>query len=120
MLMKTQGQSTLEYAILMVIIIAALLTMQTYVKRSIQGRLKSATDDIGEQYSQEENAGYYKRVKTSSTTQETAKAGRTATYQCALGWTNTITRINTNTVDKHWHGQATAVAVINQGIVNQN
>jgi len=45
------GQSTLEYAILIIIIIGALLSIQVYIKRGIQGRLKSAADDIGDQFS---------------------------------------------------------------------
>lgn len=48
---EKNGQTTLEYAILIVIVIAALFTIQTYVKRGMQGRLKSATDDIGDQFS---------------------------------------------------------------------
>ena len=48
---KKRGQSTLEYAVLMIVIIAALISIQTYIKRGIQGRLKSASDDIGDQYS---------------------------------------------------------------------
>ncbi|MBI3314567.1 MAG: hypothetical protein HYZ86_01315 [Candidatus Omnitrophica bacterium] len=46
-----RGQSTLEYAVLVVIIIGALLSIQFYIKRGVQGRLKSAADDIGDQYS---------------------------------------------------------------------
>jgi len=46
-----RAQSTLELALLFIIIAAALLTAVVYVKRSIQGRLRSAADDIGEQYS---------------------------------------------------------------------
>ena len=38
MLKLRQGQSVLEYAILMVIVIAALLSLQVYIKRGIQGR----------------------------------------------------------------------------------
>jgi uncharacterized protein (UPF0333 family) len=45
-----RGQSTLEYVILIVIVIAALLTMQMYMKRGVQGRWKSAADELGEQY----------------------------------------------------------------------
>jgi hypothetical protein len=30
--------------------LAALLTIQSYLKRGIQGRLRSSADDIGEQY----------------------------------------------------------------------
>ncbi|MBF0483766.1 MAG: hypothetical protein HQL25_03560 [Candidatus Omnitrophica bacterium] len=48
---RNRGQSTLEYAILIIIIAAALLSIQAYIKRGLQGRLKSATDDIGGQYS---------------------------------------------------------------------
>ena len=50
-LRKIKAQSTLEYAVLIIIVIGALLSIQVYVKRGIQGRLRSATDDIGEQYS---------------------------------------------------------------------
>ena len=48
---KKRGQSTLEYAVLIIVIIAALIAIQTYIKRGVQGRLKSASDDIGDQYS---------------------------------------------------------------------
>ena len=48
---RQKGQSTLEYFILIIIIIGALLSIQVYIKRGIQGRLKSATDDIGIQFS---------------------------------------------------------------------
>lgn len=48
---KKRGQSTLEYAVLIIIIIGALLSIQVYIKRGIQGRLKGAADDIGDQFS---------------------------------------------------------------------
>jgi uncharacterized protein (UPF0333 family) len=48
---QKKGQSTLEYAVLIVVIIGALLTIQVYIKRGIQGRLRQASDDIGDQYS---------------------------------------------------------------------
>ena len=62
---KRKGQSTLEYAVLIVIIIAALLAMNQYIKRGLQGRLKSSTDDIGEQFSPG-NTNVTKRVMTAS------------------------------------------------------
>ena len=62
---KKKGQSTLEYAVLIVIIIAALLAMNQYIKRGLQGRLKSATDDIGDQFSPG-NTNYLKRTNTSA------------------------------------------------------
>ena len=45
-----KSQSTLEYAVIIACVAAALLSMQIYLKRAIQGRLRQAGDDIGEQY----------------------------------------------------------------------
>ncbi|HNW39394.1 MAG TPA: hypothetical protein PKI44_03080 [Candidatus Omnitrophota bacterium] len=39
-----KGQSTAEYAIVIGLVIAAAVAMQVYVKRSIQGKMKDATD----------------------------------------------------------------------------
>ncbi|HLF66529.1 MAG TPA: class III signal peptide-containing protein [Gammaproteobacteria bacterium] len=47
---KKKGQTTLEYLILLTVIIGAFLAVGNYVKRGIQGRWKSAIDDMGEQY----------------------------------------------------------------------
>jgi Flp pilus assembly pilin Flp len=60
---KRKGQSTLEYAVLIVIIIAALLAMNTYIKRGVQGRFKQAADDIGDQFSPG-NTNYFKTTNT--------------------------------------------------------
>lgn len=102
MLNTKRGQSVLEYAILMVIIIAALLTLQTYVKRGIQGRLKSATDDIGSQYTTAEGANYYKRVSTTSNTHETQVGGVTDTSLRADTFTNSYEHITTNADAEFW------------------
>jgi hypothetical protein len=66
---KRKGQSTLEYAVLIVIIIAALLAMNQYIKRGLQGRLKSSTDDIGDQFSPG-NTNFSRTVSTASNTAE--------------------------------------------------
>ena len=73
---RQKGQSTLEYAILIIIIIGALLSIQVYIKRGIQGRLKSATDDIGTQFSVG-NTNVIKTMTTSSRTDETFISGVT-------------------------------------------
>jgi uncharacterized protein (UPF0333 family) len=49
--LNKRGQSTLEYGIIIAVIVAALITIQVYLKRGIQGKMKSAADDIGEQFS---------------------------------------------------------------------
>ena len=73
---RQKGQSTLEYAILIIIIIGALLSIQVYIKRGIQGRLKSATDDIGTQFSPG-NTNVIKTMRTSSRSSETFLDGVT-------------------------------------------
>jgi len=50
-LLGKKGQSTLEYAVLIVVIIAALIAVQVYLKRGIQGRMRQSSDQIGEQFS---------------------------------------------------------------------
>lgn len=48
--MDRKGQSILEYSVLIIVVIAALIATGNYIKRSIQGRWKSAVDDFGDQY----------------------------------------------------------------------
>jgi len=45
-----KAQSTIEYAVIITAIVAALVTMQIYIKRGIQGRMRQSADSIGEQY----------------------------------------------------------------------
>jgi uncharacterized protein (UPF0333 family) len=48
---NSKAQSTIEYLTVSVCIVAAIYVMSIYIKRSIQGSLRSAADQIGEQYS---------------------------------------------------------------------
>jgi uncharacterized protein (UPF0333 family) len=100
---QKRGQSTLEYAVLIVVIIGALLTIQTYIKRGVQGRLKSAADDIGDQYS-DGNTNSIKTTITSSNTQETYNAGQQTTNLLGNGEiTNTTENsVIVNTQQENW------------------
>lgn len=40
------GQSTMEYALLLALVAAAIVSMQVYIKRGIQGRIKNLADEI--------------------------------------------------------------------------
>ncbi|MBF0511594.1 MAG: hypothetical protein HQL13_04605 [Candidatus Omnitrophica bacterium] len=102
---KKRGQSTLEYAILIVVIIGALLAIQTYIKRGIQGRLKSSADDIGDQYS-EGNTNSVKITKKVSNTQETFNAGVSSTNIIGQELTNTVSNsVILNTMQEDWGGK---------------
>jgi len=85
---QKRGQSTLEYAVLIVVIIGALLTIQTYIKRGVQGRMKQATDDIGDQFS---GVGYQNGLKTvtSFSNSEDKFMGGTSTSNLFTESTNT-------------------------------
>lgn len=52
--MKSKGQSILEYVLILGIVGMALGAMQFYFRRGIQGAIKVAADDIGEQRGAEE------------------------------------------------------------------
>ena len=44
------GQTTVEYAVVFAVVLAALLAMQGYAKRGFSGRLRLAADSVGEAY----------------------------------------------------------------------
>lgn len=44
------AQSVLEYAFVLVVVVAALLSMQIYAQRAMQGRLRQYSEELGEQY----------------------------------------------------------------------
>jgi len=46
MLRNRRGQNTAEYAVLIGLIVAAAIAMQTYVKRGLQARIKEAADHV--------------------------------------------------------------------------
>lgn len=101
---RKRGQSTLEYTVLMVIVIGALISLQVYIKRGLGGRYKSAADDIGDQYSIG-NMNYIHRRTTSSRTKETFLAGVTNSQllndEITLDLTNAEIM---NTAQEYWGG----------------
>jgi len=92
-----RGQSTLEYAVLIIIIIGALLSIQVYIKRGVQGRLKQATDDIGDQFSVG-NTNVVKIMTTSSVTNETFLSGQSRSQ--LLGDETTLDLMNSDVMNQ--------------------
>ena len=79
-----KGQSLLEYTILMIIIVAAFMTMQVYIKRGFQGRWKQASDDLGDQY---DTTAFNSNVRytLNSTTESTVCAVYGVSYNGDVG-----------------------------------
>jgi hypothetical protein len=59
---QSKAQSTIEVAVLLSIVLAALLMMQGIMKRGFQGSLKEASDRMGEQYSTSGSASRFQRT----------------------------------------------------------
>ena len=55
-----KSQSTLEYAALIGVVVAAFLGMQLYFRRGVEGKIRTSADDIGTQFDIE--SGGYHRV----------------------------------------------------------
>jgi len=47
-MIKTKGQAILDYVILLLVIVAALLIMGYYIRNTISGKLREGADSIGQ------------------------------------------------------------------------
>lgn len=54
-----KAQASLEYAALIGVVVGAIILMSTYMKRSMQGNLRSASDEIGDQYDFDDGGYFY-------------------------------------------------------------
>jgi Flp pilus assembly pilin Flp len=70
-----KGQNTAEYAIVIALIIGAVIAMQTYVKRGLQGRMKDGTDYIA---TETKEIGTTKQYEPYYVEQEMTAAHKTA------------------------------------------
>ena len=98
---QKRGQSTLEYAVLIIVIVGALLTIQVYIKRGVQGRLKSAADDIGDQYS-DGNMNEIKTTRRGSNTEEMFNAGTSVSNTERESTNTTANSVLLNTQQEYW------------------
>jgi len=69
------GQSTAEFAVLLALIAAAIIAMQVYIKRGLQGRIRNLADQIStEQYEEGRTESRY-TTKQHSTNKQKTDAG---------------------------------------------
>ena len=93
-----KGQTILEYTVIFIIILGVMIAMKDYIKRGIQGRWKSATDDFGEQYdpqSVNSNIVYATQVNSNSAVTVTNGDCGAACQQDEQGqWTSRVDMSN--------------------------
>ncbi|MFA5144928.1 MAG: hypothetical protein WC723_02865 [Candidatus Omnitrophota bacterium] len=82
-----KGQGTLEYAVIVVVVIGALIAMQWYIKGGYQGKLRQASDDMGEQFSPTRTTTNYV-TSTSSSTNEQVSGGSLGSNVMPVSSTN--------------------------------
>ena len=75
MMWERKAQSTVEYAVLAAVVVGALLAMQIYVKRGVSGKLREATDRIGEQFTPETATYEVKKGYSGKRSETTTAAG---------------------------------------------
>jgi len=76
---KKKAQTTLEYTILVAVIVAGLIGMQTYIKRGFSGKLRESADSMGQQYSPGETEYHYDSNSYTNSTETLDAAAITVT-----------------------------------------
>ena len=69
------GQSVVEYAVMIAVVIAALLIIQIYMRRGVQGKLRESTDQVGEQFTPHSATYSLTRTYDSTRADTTTAAG---------------------------------------------
>ena len=75
-----RAQSTLEYAIIIAVVMAGLWMMQHYLKRGYQGKLKDAADQMGEQYDPSAYTSHFQLLQNSTVEQRTIDRAQNTNY----------------------------------------
>lgn len=73
-LRKRCAQGTLEYALLIGVVIAALIAMNLYSRRSIMGKMRDSIKSVGEQYDANQIEAHYS-TRSSTNSEDTFAAG---------------------------------------------
>jgi len=95
-----RGAFSLEYAVLIVCVVAGLIAMQIYITRGMQGKLRQTADTIGEQYAPGNTTADITQAFnyiSNTVTNTTENEGRTITTTSA-NFNETQTRVGTETV----------------------
>ena len=102
-LAERKAQSTLEYAILIGVIVAGLIGMQVYLKRGWQGKLKESADSMGQQFSPGQTTTNYTTHSYTNSAEALANEATTTTIH-----TQTTNRTGSENVaganKEYWFG----------------
>jgi hypothetical protein len=97
-----RAQSTVEYALVIACVIAALLAMRAYVARGIQGRLRSEADQLGQQYAPGRTTSSISTTYSSHTTSDVStetEGNMTSTTSTTVTDYDTVARSGTEAMN---------------------
>jgi len=77
--MRRKGQSTVEYALIIAVVLAAFLTMQHYIRRGVEGKMRDSADSIGSQFDDKTSLTHTIQQHDSLVTTETFGIARGST-----------------------------------------
>ena len=75
MLRNKRGQSALEYALLIAVVVLALLAIAVYMQRGMRGRLKESTDQVGRQFDPASFATSWRASSSGETSSTESRTG---------------------------------------------
>ena len=73
----TRGQSTFELTLTVVVVIAAVIAMSIFMKRSVMGKLRDTGNQVGGQFTPLGTSNAYTRTINSSRTEKVTATGVT-------------------------------------------
>lgn len=85
MLKNKRGQSILEYVIIIVVVVGALIAINIYMKRGVEGKLRESTDQIGEQFDIADSQTDITRTRSGTSTQTVVGGGESTTATADAG-----------------------------------
>ncbi|MFZ5800500.1 MAG: hypothetical protein ACOY3D_03860 [Candidatus Omnitrophota bacterium] len=100
------AQTTLEYAVMIILVAITLIATQVYIKRAIQGRWKQSADTIGEQYDYDRTRGTTTITYESDTLSNTTLEVDPTTGEGWLQRKDDTTYNETRTVDEEIPGSS--------------
>ncbi len=77
--LNKKAQSTLEYGIIIAVVVGGLIAMQVYVKRGLQGRLRESADSLGDQFSAQHTTSTRTTTMTSNSYTNTTGGANSTT-----------------------------------------
>lgn len=96
---KRGSYSMLEYAVATACVVAALVSMQIYVKRGISGHLKKTVDTLGPQYDPDHtHTDYWINTTSDISTVKRLVEGDNTSYLVPVGGASNETYIFTETI----------------------